>query len=194
MKENDYDFSGLKVLIIDDSIYMRQIIKILLHGMGFHKIFEAGDGTDALVLMKNNPFDIIFLDWEMPIMNGIEFIRVIRKSSEPYDHLIPIIMVSGHSELKRITEARDAGINEFVVKPLSVQTLYTRIVSVIEKPRPFIKTASFFGPDRRRKPPSNFSGTEQRAKMMEQLKSLASSSLPQDEIDKVMAQGEKKKT
>ena len=69
-------------------------------------------------------------------------------STNPY---VPIIMLTAYSEMNRIVEARDSGVNEFVVKPISVNTLFSRIQAVIEKPRPFIRNNNFFGPDRRRK-------------------------------------------
>ena len=191
MSNAGYNFGLLKVLIVDDSSYMRSIIKIVLKSIGFRQIYEADDGASALKLLQLNPVDIVLADWEMPIVNGIELVRFIRRSSDGIAPLTPIIMISGHSEIKRIVEARDAGVNEFVVKPLSVQTLYTRLVSIIEKPRPFIKTASFFGPDRRRKVPTNFSGTEQREEELKKLRDLGSSAMGQDKVDSVMGQGER---
>jgi DNA-binding response OmpR family regulator len=80
-------------------------------------------------------------------------------NANPY---VPIIMVTGHSERKRVTTARDAGVTEFITKPISATSLYRRILNVIANPRPFIKTDTYFGPDRRRFTNPNYIGPERR--------------------------------
>jgi two-component system, chemotaxis family, chemotaxis protein CheY len=75
---------------------------------------------------------------------------------------VPIIMLTGHSERTRVTNARDAGITEFMVKPISAKALYQRILNVVVNPRPFVRTKTFFGPDRRRNVNPNYSGPERR--------------------------------
>jgi two-component system, chemotaxis family, chemotaxis protein CheY len=80
-------------------------------------------------------------------------------NSNPY---VPIIMLTGHSEKKRVIDARDAGITEFLAKPISAKALYERIFSVVAHPRPFIKTKAYFGPDRRRSVNANYTGPERR--------------------------------
>src|SRR6185436_8595600 len=77
---------------------------------------------------------------------------------EAFTHYVPIIMLTGHSEKKRVTAARDAGITEFLAKPISAKGLYERIVNVVASPRPFIKTKTYFGPDRRRMINPNYVG------------------------------------
>jgi DNA-binding response OmpR family regulator len=86
-------------------------------------------------------------------------IRQPGSSGNPY---VPIIMLSGHSERKRIVTARDAGVTEFLAKPISAKALYERILSVVASPRPFIKTQTYFGPDRRRTINANYVGPERR--------------------------------
>jgi two-component system chemotaxis response regulator CheY len=75
---------------------------------------------------------------------------------------VPIIMITGHTEKNRVTAARDSGITEFLAKPISAKALYQRIVNVIAHPRPFIKTKTYFGPDRRRNTNPNYAGPERR--------------------------------
>jgi DNA-binding response OmpR family regulator len=82
-------------------------------------------------------------------------VRTAKDSPNPY---VPIIMLSGFTEHRRITEARDAGINEFLAKPISAKSIYQRVATIIDNPRPFIRAKNFFGPDRRRQnlgPPRN---------------------------------------
>ncbi len=128
--------SRLRFLIVDDNNHMRRIIRALLHGFGVREAYEAEDGAAGLEAFTSYSPDIVITDWAMPIFDGIELTRMIRQpetSSNPY---VPIIMVTGHAERKRVAEARDAGVTEFLVKPISAKGLYQRIVSVVMAPAP----------------------------------------------------------
>jgi CheY-like chemotaxis protein len=154
--------SRLRFLIVDDNNHMRRIVRALLHGFGVREAYEAEDGAAGLEAFSSFSPDIVITDWAMPIIDGVELARMIRQpetSSNPY---APIIMITGHAEKRRVFEARDAGVNEFLVKPISAKGLYQRIVSVVVHPRPFIRTASYFGPCRRRIPPNQFVGMDRR--------------------------------
>ncbi|MCA3565300.1 MAG: response regulator [Methylocystis sp.] len=156
--------SRLRFLIVDDNNHMRRIIRALLHGFGIREAYEAEDGAAGLEAFSSYSPDIVITDWAMPIFDGIELTRMIRQpetSSNPY---VPIIMVTGHAERRRVSEARDAGVTEFLVKPISAKALHQRIVSVVMIPRPFIKTATYFGPCRRRTPNPSYTGIERRGK------------------------------
>lgn len=87
---------------------------------------------------------------------------MIRQPTTSVNPFVPIIMVSGHAERRRVIMARDAGVNEFLVKPISPKALYDRLLAVVAFPRPFIRTKTYFGPDRRRSAGSNYSGPERR--------------------------------
>ena len=76
---------------------------------------------------------------------------MVRSGEDSPNPYVPIIMLTGHTELHRVCEARDAGVNEFLAKPISAKALYSRVASIIEFPRPFIRTKSYFGPCRRRR-------------------------------------------
>jgi two-component system chemotaxis response regulator CheY len=106
--------------------------------------------------------DIIFADWAMPIFDGLELAQMIRQPGANANPYVPIIMLTGHSEKKRVTAARDAGITEFMAKPISAKALYQRVLNVVANPRPFIKTKNYFGPDRRRNVNPNYVGPERR--------------------------------
>jgi two-component system, chemotaxis family, chemotaxis protein CheY len=156
--------SRLRFLIVDDNSHMRRIVRALLHGYGVREAYEAEDGAAGLEAFTSYSPDIVITDWAMPIFDGIELTRMIRQpetSSNPY---APIIMITGHAERRRVVEARDAGVTEFLVKPISAKGLYQRIVSVVMMPRPFIKTSTYFGPCRRRTSNPNFGGIERRGK------------------------------
>ena len=141
----------VKFLIVDDNAFMRTIFRRVLSALHAEQVREASDGEDALQIMQTFAPDIIILDWEMKPMDGLEFTRKVRLSRDSPNVFTPIVMVSGHSERGRVVAARDAGVNEFVVKPISAKSLFDRIQAVIERPRPFVRLKSYFGPDRRRK-------------------------------------------
>jgi len=98
----------------------------------------------------------------MPIFDGLELTQMIRQPGTNANPFVPIIMLTGHSEKKRIVGARDAGVTEFLAKPISAKALYERVLNVVANPRPFIKTKTYFGPDRRRNSAQNYVGPERR--------------------------------
>lgn len=140
----------LNFLIVDDSPFMREVLRKVLRHFDVNIIREAGDGAEALDIMQAWTPDIILLDWEMTPFNGLELTRMIRASTRGDECFIPIIMISAHAEYWRVQQARNVGVNEYLVKPVSPKALFSRIRAIIERPRPFIKAPNYFGPDRRR--------------------------------------------
>ena len=147
----DLDLSDLRILIVDDYPPMRAILKVMLKALGVRDISEANDGLAAIDEMNGFHADIVIADYRMVPMDGVELTLRIRDGAAGIDPFTPVIMVSGHSEKSRIYQARDAGVTEFLVKPISATFLYYRLRAVIENPRPFIRSPDFFGPDRRRR-------------------------------------------
>ena len=156
------DFNRLRFLVIDDNAHMRRIIRTLLHGFGAREVYEAEDGAAGLDAFTHYVPDIVLTDWAMPIFDGLELAQMIRQPGVNANPFAPIIMVTGHTEKARVTAARDAGITEFLAKPISAKALYQRVVNVVANPRPFIKTKTYFGPDRRRNVNPNYVGPERR--------------------------------
>ncbi len=142
------DLSSLSFLVVEDSAYMRTILRTMLQGFGARKIVEAEDGASGLEAMERANPDILILDWVMPILDGADMVRMIRTQNNPHAY-IPIIMVTAHTERSRIIEARKLGIHELLCKPISAKALYQRIASIILQPRDFVKTAGYFGPEPR---------------------------------------------
>ncbi|HEX6980531.1 MAG TPA: response regulator [Alphaproteobacteria bacterium] len=157
-----YDFSRLRMLLADDSPQMRAIIKTILLGVGVKNIIEAADGVTAIQKLKHNPVDIALIDWIMPGYSGIEVVRYVRRDGDSPNPYLPIIMVTGFSEKQRVMEARDAGATEFLTKPITAKGLISRILEVVERPRPFIRTKTYFGPCRRRRKLAEWAGIERR--------------------------------
>jgi DNA-binding response OmpR family regulator len=94
--------------------------------------------------------DLMIVDWEMPVIDGAQLVRMIRTPGEFPAPETPIIMLSAHSDHKRVVESARIGANEFVRKPVSIKTLEDRILAVISKPRPTVKLDGYYGPMPRR--------------------------------------------
>ena len=137
-------------------------MRTLLHGFGAREVYEAEDGAAGLESFTHYIPDIVITDWAMPIFDGLELTQMIRQPGANTNTYVAIIMLTGHSEKKRVMLARDAGVTEFLAKPISAKGLYERIVNVVANPRPFIKTKNYFGPDRRRNVNPNYAGPERR--------------------------------
>jgi two-component system, chemotaxis family, chemotaxis protein CheY len=156
------DFNRLRFLVVDDNAHMRRILRTLLHGFGAREVYEAEDGASGLESFTHFMPDVVIADWVMPIFDGLELAQMIRQPGANANPYVPIIMLTGHSDRKRVVIARDAGITEFLAKPISAKSLYGRIVNVVVKPRPFVKTKTYFGPDRRRNVNPHYGGLERR--------------------------------
>jgi two-component system chemotaxis response regulator CheY len=156
------NFSRLRFLIIDDNAHMRRITRTLLVGYGSREVFEAEDGATGLEAFTQYVPDIVITDWVMPIFDGLELTQMIRQPGTNANPYVPIIMLTGHTEKTRVVGARDAGITEFLAKPISATSLYERILNLVANPRSFIRTKSYFGPDRRRNVNPNYAGPERR--------------------------------
>jgi CheY-like chemotaxis protein len=160
------DFNRLRILMIDDNAHMRRIVRTLLHGFGAREVYEAEDGASGLEAFTHYSPDIVITDWAMPIFDGLELTNMIRQPGANANPYVPIIMLTGHSEKHRVVAAREAGVTEFLAKPISAKSLYQRLLAVVAYPRPFIKTKTFFGPDRRRASSvsTSYAGPERRGK------------------------------
>ena len=156
------DFNKLRFLVIDDNAHMRRILRTLLHGFGARDVYEAEDGAAGLEAFTHYGPDIVLTDWVMPILDGLELTQMIRQPGANANPYVPVIMLTGHSEKKRVTAARDAGVTEFMVKPISAKALYQRVLNIVANPRPFVKTQNYFGPDRRRNVNPGYIGPERR--------------------------------
>lgn len=156
------DYSALKILLVEDNQHMRSIVMAILKGTGLRSIREARDGAEALEMLRQYEADIAIVDFNMQPIDGVEFTRMLRNSSDSPNPYLPVVMITGHSEKSRVMEARDAGVNEFVVKPLTARALLGRIDNIIMRPRPFIRCSSYFGPDRRRKTDATYKGPYRR--------------------------------
>ncbi len=121
----------MKVLIVDDFSTMRRIIKNLLRDLGFTNTFEADDGSTALPMLKDGSFEFVVTDWNMPIMQGIDLLKEIRK--DPKLKHLPVLMVTAEAKREQIIEAAQAGVNGYIVKPFTAGTLKEKLDKVFER-------------------------------------------------------------
>ncbi len=152
----------LRVLVVDDNTHMASILRTVLNSFGIRHVDEVRGAVEALELIRTRPYDFVLLDYNMPILDGIEFTRLVRTGRDHNQQMIPIIMITGFTERSRVIAARDAGVTEVCVKPVTARDLWNRIAEVINAPRPFVRSKSFTGPDRRRHKDLEFSGQEKR--------------------------------
>lgn len=143
-------FEALKILIVDDNAAMRGIVRAVLSAFGCTQIKEAPDARAAFAAVTQEPADILIVDWKMNPIDGLTLVKRLRDPDRSPNPYVPIIMLSAYSEAARVREARDAGVTEFIVKPFNAQALYARLTTIVNRPRPFVRTKVFFGPDRRR--------------------------------------------
>lgn len=158
----NYHFENLSFLLADDNLHMRKLVSAILQAFGVVTILEAASGEDAWQILCQQNVDIAIVDWQMEAMSGPDLIYKLRNDPAAPNPFLPVIMLTGHSEIENVRHARDCGANEYLVKPVSVRALYAKLVSLIENPRPFVRTKTYFGPCRRRHPREEYDGPNRR--------------------------------
>lgn len=151
----------LRVLIVEDNQHFRTLVRSILEALGVFEIEEARDGAEAVEMLGSFPANLAIFDWKMDGLDGIECVRRIRLGDDSVNRFLPIIMLTGYTEDRLVKEAREAGVNGFLGKPVSAKSLYSRIVSVMQGTQTYIETSTYFGPDRRHGS-SAYGGAERR--------------------------------
>ena len=166
--EMAYQLENISILIVEDNQPMLEITKALLVTFGVGSVFTARNGEEGFTqVCQHNP-DIIIADWMMKPMDGINFTAMIRNNPRSPNPYVPIILMTGFSEKRRVLQARDAGVTEFLVKPFGAHDLASRIAHVINRPRDFIDSPRYFGPDRRRRKSPDYEGPLRRTEDREE--------------------------
>ena len=161
--------SAIRVLLADDNPHMRSIVAGLLEGLGVQHILQCADGASALDSVRSFKPDLAIVDFQMAPVDGVEFTRLVRNAEGSANPYLPIIMLTGYADRTRVFEARDAGVTELIVKPVTPQAVIGRLNAVIYPPRPFIRCEDYFGPCRRRTANPSYKGPERR-KAAEEMK------------------------
>lgn len=141
---------SISVLIVEDNQYMRKVVRNILVNIGVKNIHEAGDGIAGLEAIRMFAPDLVLLDWEMPLLNGAELVRIVRSPGVFPVPDVPIIMLTGHVERWRVIEASRLGVNEFLKKPVSGKALLDRIVAILMQPRAMVQRGDYYGPEPRK--------------------------------------------
>lgn len=139
------------VLVADSSAHMASLVTVMLRSLGRKDIREAYDAGKAMLEVRRRAFDVIIIDDALDGMDGVAFTKKLRSMTDCQNRLVPVIMMSAAPDAKRIADARDAGVTEFLRKPFAANHLQTRLTSIETNPRGFIEAAEYAGPDRRRK-------------------------------------------
>jgi two-component system chemotaxis response regulator CheY len=146
VKSLQQTIEAMKVLVVDDEQYMRKVVRTMLLAIGVKAVYEADDGNSGLDAIRRHMPDLVIVDWEMPVIDGAQFVRMVRSPDEfPYPD-VPIIMLSGHGDRWRVVEAANLGAHEYLLKPVSTKALHERIAAILTMPRPFITLDGYYGP------------------------------------------------
>ena len=124
-------FSMLSVLIVDDSRYMRDVIKAVLAAYGCLDVALADGVSQAKEILSNRTVDLALVDWVLEEGDGLELVRWIRQGTDRPNPYIPVVMLTGHSEERHVREARDAGASDFIVKPVSRERLLSMFTKIV---------------------------------------------------------------
>lgn len=156
------DLSALSILVVDDQPFFRVLLTEILRNLGVRNVTVAVDGEDGLDAFDSVRPDIVITDWMMPKVDGIELARRIRAIDDDTLKITPIILVTANNRKSQIEFARNSGVDEFILKPVSVKSVCDRLREVIERPRNFIDDPGYTGPCRRRRADPEFKGPYRR--------------------------------
>jgi two-component system, chemotaxis family, chemotaxis protein CheY len=141
----------LVVLIADSNAYTRKLTRMMLVNLGSKSIYEAADGMAALDAIRTVNPDVMILDWDMPILDGREVMRIVRSPGVFPKPNLPIIMLTDRGLRSRVTMAIRLGVHEFLVKPISPLILQQRLLGIVLNPRPMVRAGKYYIPMPRRR-------------------------------------------
>jgi two-component system chemotaxis response regulator CheY len=185
---SDY-LKPITFLVVDDTQYMRRVIKNVLETLGCKRIDEAKNGQEALGIMRSWPPDIVIAEAMFNPISGVEMLKAMRADKSNL-RFTPVIMVTSETRREKVIMARNAGVSEYVAKPFTAKSLILRIKEVIDRPRPYVDVGGYFGPDRRRRTEVLGEGSDRRGKdgpRPEGPKEDPKQGLTQEQIDRLVA-------
>ncbi|MDP3739494.1 MAG: response regulator [Hyphomonadaceae bacterium] len=152
------ELKRLKALVVDPNAFMRGLVADSLRRLTVTNISAAANALEALTIGRTFKPDVIFVDWDAGNMSGLEFTREVRRNTTGISREIPIVLLAGIIDHDQLMAARQAGINEFLLKPVSAQHVLSRVEEVLLRPRKFIDSRNYVGPCRRRKEDPAYAG------------------------------------
>lgn len=146
----DRTIHGLNILVVDGNTFMRRMTRMMLVNLGAKSVLEASDGLAALEAIRTFDPDVMFIDWDMPVLSGIEVMRIVRSPDIFPRPDLPIVMLTTRAQRSAVVAALREGVNEFLLKPASPKALRDRLLSLVVNPRPMLKLGKFYVPAPRR--------------------------------------------
>ena len=156
-----YDLTQVSILVLEKHMLIRKPLTEVFAVFGVPTVQSTPDPDIAWEMLTNFPPDIIICDWTEGL-NGMEFLTRVRQDEDSPDSFVPVIICTANTEYRHVCTARDNGMSEFLAKPISAHTIYTRICALVENHRPFIRVSDFIGPDRRRRRDGEHAGADRR--------------------------------
>lgn len=150
-----------RFLLVERNPYMLQIVETILRSYGARMITTLDNSAEALQALRTRPFDLVFTEYLMPGMDGAEMVHTLRRG-EGINRYVPVILMTAFTSRSRVERARDSGVTEVCAKPVSPRELFRKLASVADNPRPFVQSAGYVGPDRRRRRDPTYAGDERR--------------------------------
>ena len=150
-KQIEKAMEGIVVLVADSNPYMRRLTRMMLTNLGVKSIYEAGDGISTIDAIRTVNPDVMILEWELPVLDGREVMRIVRSPGVFPKPNLPVIMLTDRGLRSRVTTAIRLGVHEFLVKPISPKTLQQRLLGIMLKPRPMVRAGRYYIPMPRRR-------------------------------------------
>jgi len=141
---------GLGILVVDENQYMRKLTRMMLMNIGAKSVYEAADGLVALEAIRSTNPDVVFLDWDTPVLSGPQIMHIVRSPGVFAKPNLPIVMLTARASRSRVQQAMLLGVHEFLLKPTSPQALRDRLLSILVKPRPMVQIGKYYVPQPRR--------------------------------------------
>jgi len=149
-----YDLGKLSIMVVDDDPNTIALMSDVLSALGAGAVLAAPNGRVAQTMLadaERAPVDLVFTDYEMAPGDGAELLRWIRHDPDSPDRFVPVILMSAHGDMTTLPKMRDLGVNDFLAKPISLDSLCRLLSSLFESESHFLEVGEYFGPDRRRR-------------------------------------------
>lgn len=143
------EFKDILPLIIDPDIQSEALLRKLLAAFGINRVMSAQATDDALVMLRREPFSIVFLDELAGPLKPLHFLKMLRRDQHSRDVTVPVVMLCAQLDAAKVTAARDAGMNDVIMKPVNLPAIERQLRALLLPRRPFITAKNFVGPDRR---------------------------------------------
>jgi len=156
-----YDITQLNLLVLEKHVLVRQLLTDVFREFGVATTMSTSDPDKAFRMFQKFPADIVITDWTYDL-DGLAFIKRLRRDDDTPNPFVPVVVISANTTVRDLSTARDMGMTAYLTKPITAKFLYSRVVSIIEDSRTYIRNADFFGPDRRRRDPTEFMGLDRR--------------------------------